>query len=195
MTARLAPALLSILALGACEQAPVREGNDAAVAASAANAIAPDPATPAATELPALTGRVVDNANLLSADQEAELVTELAALERRTTDQFVIVTMPSLGGRSIEAFATALGNRWGVGQRDKDNGVLLVVAPTERRVRIAVGRGLEAILTNERAQAIIDRDILPALSRGEHHEAISAGTHQIAAILLAAENQPRGRQR
>ena len=116
-------------------------------------------------------------------------------MERRTTDQLVIVTVPSLNDRTIEAFGLALGNHWRVGQRDKANGVLLIVAPAERKVRIQIGHGLEPILTNARAQEIIDRDMLPALARGAFSEAISAGTHQIAATLLAAENQPRGRRR
>ena len=117
------------------------------------------------------------------------------ALERRTTDQLVIVTVPSLNGRTIEAFGLGLGNHWGIGQRGKDNGVLLIVAPTERRVRIEVGYGLEAILTNARAQAIIDRHMLPALRRGAWNEAISAGTREIIATLVAHEREPRRRQR
>ena len=194
MRARLAPALLSLLALGACQQAPVREDDVAAVEA-AANAIAPAPPAAAVAALPALTGRVVDNANLLSPAQEAELVTELAALERRTSDQLVIVTVPSLNGQAIEAFGMTLGNRWGLGQRGKDNGVLLIVAPAEREVRIAVGMGLEAILTNARAREIIERDILPAFRDSNYSRGIAAGTHQIAATLVAHESEPRGRQR
>ncbi|HST35392.1 MAG TPA: TPM domain-containing protein [Allosphingosinicella sp.] len=193
MRARLASALLSILALGACQQAPVRADNTALE--SIANTLVPEPPPDPAAALPALTGRVVDNANLLSPAEEAQLTTELAALERRTSDQLVIVTLPSLNGQTIEAFGVALGNHWRVGQRGKDNGVLLIVAPAEREVRIAVGLGLEAILTNARAQQIVERDLLPALRRRAYNEAIFAGTHQIAAMLVEHEAEPRRRQR
>lgn len=190
MKAPLALAALALL-LAACGAAEVMPANGQAEV-PAANASAP---ATALASFPALTGRVVDNANLLSAAEEAELVTELGALERRTSDQLVIVTVPSLNGQAIEAFGLALGRHWGIGQRGKDNGVLLIVAPAERKVRIEVGSGLEAILINARAQEIIDRDMLPAFRRGASSEAIVAGTHQIAATFVAAENQPRGRQR
>ena len=168
---------LSLCACGAPE--PLANGRQAA-----ANADAPAPA-----------GRVVDNASLLSADDEASLSADLASLERRTTDQVVIVTVPSLSGQAIESFATALGNRLGVGQRDKDNGVLLVVAPNERKVRIAVGYGLEDILTHTRAQQIIDRALLPPLRQGDAPAAIKAGTREIVATLVAHEAEPRRRRR
>jgi uncharacterized protein len=181
----------SFLLLAACGGSEAVPAN-AQAEAPAANASAP---APAEASFPALTGRVVDNANLLSPAEETQLGTELAALERRTSDQLVIVTVPSLNGQTIEAFGLALGRHWGIGQRGKDNGVLLIVAPAERKVRIEVGYGLEAILTNARAQEIIDRDILPAFREGNYSQGIAAGTHQIAATLVAEENQPRGRRR
>lgn len=186
-------ALAAFALLCACQQA--QPDHEAAIQ-SAANAIAPGPPAAAAPALPALTGRVVDNANLLTPAQEADLTTELAALERRTSDQLVIVTTPSLNGQAIEAFGTALGNRWGIGQTGRDNGVLLIVAPAERKVRIEVGYGLEAILTNTRAHDIIERDMLPAFRRdNDFSRGIAAGTHRIAALLVAQENVPRRRQR
>src|SRR6185436_8797753 len=92
-----------------------------------------------APALPALTGRVVDMADLLSPGEEAALTRRLAALERRTSDQLVIVTTRSLGGRSIEEYGLRLGNGWHIGQRGRDNGVLLIVAPREHLTRIEVG--------------------------------------------------------
>jgi uncharacterized protein len=154
-------------------------------------------AAPAGTaaDLPPLTGRVVDMANLLTPVEEARLTRQLAALERRTSDQLVIVTTRSLGGRTIEAYGLMLGNGWHVGQRGKDNGVLLIVAPTEGRTRIEVGYGLEAILTNARARVIVDRDLLPRFREGRWRAGIEAGTHAIVAMLIAHEREPRRRQR
>jgi uncharacterized protein len=153
-------------------------------------------AAPAATrapvaDLPALTGRVVDNANLLTPTEKAGLTAELAALERRTSDQLVIVTTPSLGSRTIEQYGLVLGNLWHVGQRGKDNGVLLIVAPVEHQVRIEVGYGLEPILTNARASQIINEAILPRFRQSRWHEGIAAGSRAIVAMLVAHADEPR----
>ena len=119
----------------------------------------------------------------------------LAALERRTTDQLVIVTVPSLGGRTIEAFGLALGNHWRIGQRGRDNGVLLIVAPTERKTRIEVGYGLERILTNARAQTIVDTDLVPQFGRADGMKGSRSGTRSIVAVLVEHEREPRRRTR
>jgi uncharacterized protein len=161
-----------------------------ATAPSAANQSAA--AAPAA-DLPALTGRVVDTADLLTPAQEAALTAELAALEGRTSDQLVVVTTPSLGGRTISQYGLALGNSWHIGQRGKDNGVLLIVAPTEHQVRIEVGYGLEAILTNTRAQQVVD-SILPLFRESHWRDGIEAGSQAIVAILIAHANEPRQRR-
>ena len=105
--------------------------------------------------LPALRGRVVDNAQMLPADAEARLTARLAALEKSTSDQLVVVTVPSLRGETIESYGLRLGTGWGIGQKALDNGVLLIVAPDEKRARIEVGRGLEGLLTDARAAAIL----------------------------------------
>jgi uncharacterized protein len=97
---------------------------------------------------PELTGRVVDEAGLLSAADSAALTASLADLEARTTDQLVIVTLKSLRGTTIEDYGYQLGRRWKIGQKDKDSGVLLIVAASERKVRIEVGYGLEGTLTD-----------------------------------------------
>jgi uncharacterized protein len=182
-----APAALIALglALAGCGSAP---------ALSTANQAAAAPAPAAVADLPARTGRVVDGAGLLTPAQEAGLTAKLAALEQRTTDQLVIVTVPSLGGRTIEQYAPALGNYWHVGQTGLDNGVLLIVAPTERRVRIEVGYGLGAILTNARAQQIIDQSIIPQLSQSHWREGMGAGADAIIETLIAHANEPRRRR-
>lgn len=152
----------------------------------------PGPAAPLpAIEIPALTGRVVDRADLLTPTEEAALTRISAAVEQRTTDQLVVVTLPSLQGASIEDMGLTLGRRWGIGQADKDNGVLVVVAPSERRVRIEVGYGLEPILTDERASAIIDRDMLPQFRAGRFARGISAGAEAIARTLIDHADVPR----
>jgi len=177
------------LALAACGSTAAPAAADRAAASAPATAPAPAP------DLPALTGRVVDSAALLTPAEKAGIAEDLAALERRTTDQLVVVTTPSLGGRTIDQYGLALGNGWHIGQRGKDNGVLLIVAPTERRVRIEVGYGLEAILTNARAQQIIDQAILPQFRQGRWYDGITAGTQEIVATLVAHADEPRRRRR
>jgi uncharacterized protein len=181
-------ALLAIgLALAGCEAASSPAANQAAAAAPAR---APAPAA----GLPALTGRVVDNAGLLTPAEEAGIAARLAALEGRTTDQLVVVTTPSLGGRTISEYGLALGNAWHVGQAGHDNGVLLIVAPNEHQVRIEVGYGLEAILTNARADQIIRQSIVPHLRESHWRAGIGAGTEAIAATLIAHADEPRQRR-
>lgn len=140
---------------------------------------------PAHAELafPALTGRVVDGADLLSAGQERELTDRLAALEAETTDQLVVVTLPSLQGVEIEEFGYQLGRHWGIGQAGKDNGVLLIVAPNERKVRIEVGYGLEGTLTDALARVIIDTAILSRFRANDMAGGIMAGASDIIAVL------------
>ena len=141
--------------------------------------------TPALAALPKLTGRVVDEADLLPAPAEASLAARLAELEQRTTDQLVVVTIASLNGERIESFGLRLGNGWGIGQKGKGNGVLLIVAPNERKVRIEVGLGLEKTLTDPECARIIARDILPHFKAGRMEQGIEAG----AAALIRRLNE------
>ena len=186
------PALL----LGACRAEPSEPSRPSANAVEA-TALASPPVnqqTAEPGEFPALNGRVVDQAGLLTEAQEASLTRDLGAIEQRTSDQFVIVTVPTLGGRPIEDYARDLGNHWRLGQAERDNGVLIVVAPTERRTRIAVGYGLEQILTNDRMQAVIDQQMLPRFRQERWYEGIAAAMAAIAAILIEHEaEQRRGR--
>ena len=136
---------------------------------------APTAAATPGYDFPALTGRVVDRADILPAADEARIVAKSDALERTTGHQFVVVTVPTLGGHAIEDYSRALGNSWSIGRKGANDGVLLVVAPTERKVRIEVGKGLEATLTNAEARRIIDADILPALRTGDFVGGIDHG--------------------
>ena len=194
MTARpaLGAWLAATLLLAACDRGgPVpatATGNEGAAATSA------QPASGQA-QFPALTGRVVDHADLLTPEGEAQLTERLAALEDRTTDQFVVATIPSLAGRTVDDYSDSLANHWRIGQAGRDNGVLLLVAPNERRTRIAIGYGLEGIITNARAQQIIDRDLLPAFRERRWQDGISSGVDSIIFILVENENAPRGRRR
>jgi uncharacterized protein len=140
--------------------------------------------------LPELTGRVVDNAELLPPDDEARLTARLAGLEEGTSDQMVVVTLPSLQGESIEALGLRLGNGWGIGQKELDNGVLLIVAPTERKVRIEVGSGLEGLLTDGRAKAILNERVIPRICAGEV-AAITTAVDEISKVLEQDRRRPQ----
>jgi uncharacterized protein len=143
---------------------------------------------------PALTGRVVDDAHILSGAARGRLDGRLAALERRTTDQVVVVTLPNLGGAPIERVGMALGNHWHIGRAGLDNGVLLIVAPNDRKVRIEVGCGLEGLLTDARAAAIIQDRLLPLLRARAYDRAAEAGVAAIARILESDLRRPRPRR-
>lgn len=143
--------------------------------------------------LPRLTGRVVDEAGLISPAAEARLAAQLAALESRTRDQLVVVTLPSLGGKRIEDVGLKLGRCWRVGQRGLDNGVLLIVARADRKVRIEVGYGLENLLKDEVAGEIIRGPIVPAFRKGEFERGIEAGVQRIEAVLLSDLHRPQGK--
>ena len=133
------------------------------------------PAAAAEPAFPQLTGRVVDDADLLSAADIAELDAGLKALEDKSSDQVVVVTLPSLQGFTIEDFGYQLGRHWGIGTKEKDNGVILIVAPNERKVRIEVGRGLEPLLTDAMSNVIINGAILPRFRSGDYAGGIKEG--------------------
>jgi len=126
-----------------------------------------------------LTGRVVDTADLIPADAEAKLAGRLAAVEAQSKHQFVVVTVKSLGGHAIEDYGLTLGNHWGIGRKGVNDGVLLLVAPGERKVRIEVGYGLEKALTNAEAGRIISADILPRFKAGQMAQGIAAGSESV----------------
>lgn len=154
-------------------------------------------AVPAVAEptYPALTGRIVDQAGLLTSSDKAQLETELANLEAQSTDQLVIVTVNSLQGYAIEDYALGLARSWGIGQEGKDNGILLLVAPNERKVRIEVGRKLEPMLTDTMSALVIHNAILPGFRRGDFAGGIRAGVRDIKDIVLGDAEAVRKRAR
>lgn len=130
----------------------------------------------AAPQFPALTGRVVDDAHILDDETRDSLTGKLAALEARTSRQLIVVTIPSLGGYEISDYGYQLGRAWGIGQKKLNNGALLIVAPSEHRVRIEVGYGLEPILTDALSAVIIQNQVLPHFRKGDFNGGVVAGT-------------------
>ena len=174
--------LATLLGLaGACSKAP--PAPQQAVAIPGGESTAP------AAEIE-ITRRVTDAAEILTEEEEAALSTRLAALEAEKGHQFVVVTLPSLGGADIADVARDLGNREGIGRAKYDDGVVLLVAPNERQVRIAVGYGLECHLTDAVSQEIIDKEMLPHFREGRLHEGISAGVDAIIHKLTVPEKLP-----
>lgn len=142
----------------------------------------------AAQTFPKLTGRVVDQANLLDPAQEAALTAKLAGLETRTKRQLVVATLDSLDGYEISDYGYRLGRAWAIGQdgkgeSEKDNGAILIVAPNERKMRIEVGYGLEPVLTDGLSSTIIRNDITPRFKDGDFAGGIDAGVDRIVAQL------------
>ena len=140
-------------------------------------------AAQAAPDFPELTGRVVDNAQLLDPSTTTQLSGMLAAHEKATGEQLVVVTLPDLGGETIERYGYQLGRAWGIGQKDKDNGALLIVAVEERKVRIEVGYGLEGRLTDAQSSAIINQIITPAFRNGDYARGIVEGSQAMIQVL------------
>lgn len=134
----------------------------------------------------ALTGRIVDGANVLSEEQEAALTKELALLESRTQHQLVVATVSSLEGRPIAEYSLCQARRWGIGRKGVDDGVLLLVAPKERKVRIEVGYRLEKPLRDDEAAKIIGT-MLPSFAQDRFFDGIQAGTRGIAAEIGMAQ--------
>ena len=143
----------------------------------------------AAPDFPALTGRVVDEANLMSRKQAHQLAQQLAVFEKRSGVQLVVVSIDTLAGDTIEEYGYQLGRHWGIGQKGKNNGVLLLIAQDERKVRIEVGYGLEGALPDAIAANIIQTRILPAFKRGDMVAGVVAGSQSIMKAL-AGEYQP-----
>jgi len=132
-----------------------------------------------AINFPQLTGRVVDNANILSPNTKQILEKKLKEFENNTSNQVVVVTLKSLQGHSIEEYGYKLGRYWGIGQKDKNNGVLLIIAPKERKVRIEVGYGLEGYLTDAKSFEIIHDFIIPYFKKGDYDTGILKGVDEI----------------
>lgn len=134
-----------------------------------------------ALEPPRLGGRVNDYAGLLSPATASALEKRLADFEQTQSTQVVLLTIPSLQGDDIDQFAIRVADSWKIGQKGKDNGVLLVIAKAERRVRIEVGMGLQGVLPDITASRIIRDSMRPHLKRGDFDAGISAGVEAIMA--------------
>lgn len=137
----------------------------------------------AAQTFPALTGRVVDQADLLDPGQEAALDAKLASVEQRTGRQFVVATLQSLEGHTIEDYGYRLGRFWKIGDEQKDDGTLLIVAPNERKVRIETGYGARVFLTDAVSSVIINNSILPRFKANDYAGGIYAGADKIIEML------------
>ncbi|MGY2050625.1 TPM domain-containing protein [Methylobacterium sp. JK268] len=146
-------------------------------------ALATAAALAADLSFPPLTGRVVDAAGLLTAQQRADLDAKLKAHEDRTSDQVVVATVPGLQDTTIEDYANQLFRAWKLGQAKTNNGVLLLVAPKERKVRIEVGYGLEGALTDALSKVLIASAIAPRFKTGDFAGGINAGVDGILSIL------------
>jgi uncharacterized protein len=156
----------------------------------------------AAPSFPALSGRVVDDAGILSQDSQSRIAAMSAALERKTGDQLVVATVKSLQGNDIATYGYQLGRYWKIGQKGKDNGILVTIAPNEHQVRIDVGYGLEGTLTDAQSALIVQNIVKPAFRRGDYDGGTLAAAASIlqvmgvetkdvdATLAQAAENHP-----
>lgn len=142
--------------------------------------------TAAALEAPPLKGRINDYAGMLSPTAARSLEQNLSAFERETTNQVVLLTIPSLEGDVIESFAIRVAEAWKIGQKDKSNGVILILAKKERKIRIEVGTGLQGVLPDITAGQIIRNVIAPGLRAGNPDQAVSAG---LGAIIDATKGE------
>lgn len=130
-----------------------------------------------------ITQRVTDRADLLDRAVEQRLTRVLADFERRTAHQLVVVTVTSLEGRDVADYTRDLANRSGIGRAEEDDGIVLLVAPNERRARIAVGIGLESVLTDEICQEIMGGVLIPRFRQGDVVGGIEAGVAALIARL------------
>jgi uncharacterized protein len=139
----------------------------------------------ATTTYPALTGRVVDDAHVLTPQVQADLTAKLAALQTSNSRQLVVVTLPSLGGQDIADYGVGLLRAWGIGQKGTNNGAVFIIVPSEHKVRIEVGYGLEGILTDAMSGLILREAVIPKFRAGDMSGGIVAGTDALIAQLAA----------
>jgi len=140
---------------------------------------------------PAFSGYVVDAAHVLPPATVAALTEKLGAFQRSSGQQVVVATIPSLGDVPIEDYGYQLGRAWGVGQKGKNTGAILIVAPADRKVRIEVGYGLEPVLTDALSNVIINEKIVPDFRKGDYASGTTAGVDAILAQLGADPNAAR----
>jgi uncharacterized protein len=136
-----------------------------------------------ALDFPQLTGRVVDQAGVMSADSRSTIEAKLKDLEDKSGIQLVVATVKSLQGNDIETYANQLFRTWKLGQAQKNNGMLLLVAPAEHKVRIEVGYGLEGTLTDALSSVIISSAIVPRFKANDYSGGIERGVDGIISVL------------
>jgi len=136
-----------------------------------------------AVDPPTLKGHVNDYAGMLNPQRAAALETALSDFERSDSTQIVVLTVPNLGGEDIASFSIKVAEAWKIGQKGVDNGVILIVAKSERKVRIEVGQGLEGKLTDLVSGRIIRVEISPRFKAGDFDGGIVAGVNAIAAVV------------
>ena len=143
----------------------------------------------AANDFPTLTGRVVDQAGVLSATTRADLDRKLASLEQKSGIQLVVATVATLGGQEIEPYANDLFRQWKLGEAKKNNGVLFLIAPKQHRVRIEVGYGLEGTLTDAISKIIILNAVAPRFKAGDFDGGVSRGVDDIITVLTTDSSE------
>ncbi|OLL54753.1 YgcG family protein [Bartonella henselae] len=139
-------------------------------------------------KFPPLTGYVNDVAHLLDNATKQNLTEKLAELEEKTGDQIAIVTLPTLSGNDIETYSNSLFRKWGLGQKQINNGVLLVIALNEREMRIEVGYGLEGVLTDALSAVIINSFVLPNFREGNYQKGILEAVHAIINVITESDS-------
>lgn len=145
----------------------------------------------AAPTFPPLTGRVVDNAHVLSPATAQKLESELATLEIQTGHQLVVATVPDLQGYEIEDYGYQLGRAWALGRKGVNDGAILLVAPKERKVRVEVGYGLEPVLTDALSSAILQRKVLPQFRQGRMEQGVVDGAEALIGQLALPDDQAK----
>jgi len=136
-----------------------------------------------AVDVPYLTGRVTDNAQILSEETRKSINAALKDHEDRTTNQIAVLTVPSLEGASVEEYANSVFSAWKLGQKGKDNGILVLVSPKDRRLRIEVGYGLEGVMPDGVAGSIIRNVMTPHFKSGDYNRGIDEGVKAIISVL------------
>jgi len=185
---RPAPIFALLLSLTACS------AHDTPAPASVQAAQAPSEATPPtpapSPSLLAQQGRVTDAANILDETARMALAARLATFQDRTQHQMVIATVPTLNGEDIGVYTRDLANRWGVGRKGIDDGIVILVAPNDQQIRIAVGYGLEKALPETLCREIIQTHMLPAFASGDFAGGLDKGMTALIAAMDGGESPP-----
>ena len=144
-----------------------------------------------ADDFPPLTGRVVDAAHILQPGDVAALDAKLKNLETQSQRQLVVATVPSLGGADIQDYGYRLGRAWGIGDKTRNDGVLLIVAPTERKVGIETGYGMEGIITDALSATIINQRMVPRFKAGDYAGGINAAVDDLITQMRLPPDEAR----